>query len=104
MAKLVCKLCGGTSGAHFDGAHALCAARAKHGRPTPTLGDACACCNGSGCHPRSAVGPINPNQDAIDRWAPACVTCQGSGVMGMNEADQRAFPRKLHKHFAKGCT
>lgn len=96
-----CRLCGGTVGGGWDGAHALCTARAERGAPTPCLGKRCPCCNGAGCHPRSIAGPINPTQDAIERWAPACSTCQGSGAVEIDdptsvrqyERDARA---KLH--------
>lgn len=80
-----CRHCGGNAGCFFDGGHALCNARAKRGGPTPSLGDRCSCCKGTGGHPRSAVGPINPNQDTIERWCPGCTTCRATGVVGAAE-------------------
>lgn len=96
-----CRLCGGTIGAGWDGAHALCNALAERGMPTPSLGKRCPCCLGAGVHPRSACGPINPNQDAIERWAPSCVTCQGSGAVEVADArlareHARDAQRRLH--------
>lgn len=106
-----CKHCGGTCGAatvpdpdhpgQYLQAHALCHFLALRGAPTPKLGDVCPCCNGSGCHPRSGAGPINPNQDAIERWAPACVTCKGNGAINIEcqtsiANRDREAAKKLH--------
>jgi hypothetical protein len=82
-----CEICGGTAGMrqlarHGLKSHNLCVARQKHGSPTPSLGDECPECLGVGCHPRSAVGPVNPNQADIEAWAPTCKPCKGSGVIG----------------------
>lgn len=76
-----CTLCGGTAGRLApEGYHYLCRARADRGLPILRLGDACPACNGNGRIPRSAVGPTNPSQAAIDRWAPPCARCAGTGV------------------------
>lgn len=106
--QLGCRLCGGTAGTFFDGAHALCAARAKRGAPTPSLGDVCPCCHGVGGHTRSKCGPLNPNQDAIERWCPGCVTCGATGAINVADtATQRdTMTRYGHRkpaHWAKDC-
>jgi len=74
-----CKFCGGTAGSLIDGAHALCAARKERNLPTPCLGYRCQTCNGHGRIPKTKYGPINPNQAAIDAWAPPCPDCDGKG-------------------------
>jgi hypothetical protein len=74
-----CSLCGGNSGTLIDGAHVLCRARAQKGLPTPNLGEWCPRCQGRGRIPRSRCGPINPNQAAINSWAPPCKHCGGRG-------------------------
>jgi len=77
-----CSLCGGTAGTLFGGAHALCRALAKRGAATPNMGDRCPCCSGARCHPRTAVFDATyANQAAIDRWAPKCETCNGTGAV-----------------------
>ncbi|HEY4395971.1 MAG TPA: hypothetical protein VGP64_18030 [Polyangia bacterium] len=77
-----CGLCGGNAGKLVAGrAHVLCSALAMRGMPTPSLGDACSCCNGTGGHPRSAVGPVDPNQDQVERWCPGCTTCGATGAV-----------------------
>ena len=85
-----CHLCGGNAGRLGPhGAHELCAARAALGLPTPNLGDRCGACNGVGCIPRSAVGPMlffdggSPGRDAraIAAWAPKCSACGGRGYV-----------------------
>lgn len=96
-----CVHCGGTAGTLVDGAHALCKVRKEFGLATPSLGDRCQCCSGTGRHPRGAVGPTNPNQDAIERWAPACVTCAGSGTV---RAVSAVPPQRKVLHWADGCT
>jgi hypothetical protein len=82
-----CVHCGGTASMrqHVAAglkAHNLCVARAKRGAATPSLGDECPTCRGAGCIPKSKYGPINPNQAAMDAWAPPCGTCAGKGVLG----------------------
>lgn len=79
--RQACSLCKGTAGRLLEGAHALCRARANRGGATPSMGDFCPCCGGAQCHPRSAVGPIDPNQAMIERWAPTCQTCKGTGAI-----------------------
>lgn len=47
-----CKHCGGTAGTFSpEGSHYLCQERAKHGLATPSLGNRCPTCNGSGVKP-----------------------------------------------------
>lgn len=75
-----CAHCGGRMMDPRLDTHAVCDARALRGIPTPSLGDPCTQCGGVGCLPRSAVGPVNPNQRAIEAWAPTCDRCQGSRV------------------------
>lgn len=111
-----CIHCGGTAGSatvpdpERAGAylqmHALCWARHRAGRPTPSLGNQCPCCKGSGCHPRSPCGPINPNQDAVERWAPACVTCKGSGAIDIADASgarTRELEAAKKRHWFERC-
>ena len=83
-----CQLCGGNAGRLIDGAHALCAAKAARGLPTPSLGDACVACNGVGRVPRTPAGPVvfcaaGPAAftRAFDAWAPRCEACGGTGVV-----------------------
>lgn len=73
-----CRLCGGRLMDPRLDEHALCAVRARRGAPTPSLGDPCTQCGGVGCLPRSKVGPVNPNQRAIEAWAPTCDRCHGT--------------------------
>lgn len=81
-----CRLCGGTAAmlrhraSRLD-AHNLCTVRAARGEATPSLGDECPDCLGAGCHPRSAVGPMNPSKAALEKWAPTCKTCKGTGAV-----------------------
>jgi hypothetical protein len=76
-----CRLCGGNAGSLNErGEHNFCAELARLGLPTPNLGMRCRASNGRGCNPRSAVGPINPSQKAMDAWAPKCRACGGTGV------------------------
>ena len=105
-----CRHCGGTAGnATVPGepeSHAVCHYKALAGLPTPSLGDICPCCEGSGCHPRSATGPINPTQDQIERWAPACMKCKGSGSINVAEPNyQRHIEENAAKkrHWFEGC-
>lgn len=74
-----CCHCGGKLMDPRLDAHALCAVRARRGGATPSLGDPCTQCGGVGCLPRSAVGPMNPNQAMIEAWAPTCDRCKGEG-------------------------
>lgn len=101
-----CSVCGGTAGDGRQAAHALCIVRRDRGMVTPSLGDACPCCKGSGCHPRSAAGPINPNQDTVERWAPACQTCKGSGAVNIVDAMAvrlRDLEAAKKRHWFEGC-
>ena len=75
-----CQLCGGNAGRLVDGAHVFCAIVGSTGERTPSLGDVCLDCLGVGNKPQSAVGPVNPNQAAMDAWAPQCARCNGSGL------------------------
>ncbi len=98
-----CRLCGGTAGDSRQTSHALCVARREMGEPTPSLGDACPCCGGSGSHPRSNVGPSNPTQDNLERWAPACVTCNASGAVRVADRSTdhmraETAAKRLHWH------
>ena len=80
-----CRLCGGTAGRMIDGAHALCAALAKEGIPTPHLGDRCPACQGSGVTGQGGVmlscelGPT-AIAESIAAQFPSCRTCGGSGI------------------------
>ena len=83
-----CSLCGGTAGRKLDGAHALCTELAKLGRPTPSLGDRCDACHGSGHKPLTAAGPmldfnLGPAKiaRAINAWANPCPACHGTGTI-----------------------
>jgi hypothetical protein len=54
-----CKRCGGDAGTLIDGEHTLCAALARRGLPTPSLGSRCYECADVGRTPRSRMGPVN---------------------------------------------
>ena len=96
-----CTLCQGTAGSLIDGTHALCAVRAKHGRPTPTLGMRCETCGGNGVKPgfRGGVfldldlGPALIRRSIAAQFPP-CVDCKGKGYTGMNAADARCNERQ----------
>jgi len=76
-----CRLCGGNAGRLNDrGEHNLCAALAWLGQATPSLGVRCPECKGIGVKPRSALGPVNPSGRDMERWAPKCLHCGGTGV------------------------
>jgi len=85
-----CALCGGTAGQLFDGAHVLCRALADHGVPTPSLGNRCKECNGSGTRGRGGVmldfglGPAAIKR-SIDAQFPPCATCAGTGKVKVEE-------------------
>ena len=80
-----CRLCGGTAGRFIDGAHALCTALAKEGMPTPSLGDRCPTCRGSGVTGQGGVmlsfelGPAAIAKSIAAQF-PSCRTCGGSGI------------------------
>lgn len=82
MGRQRCALCGGDSGyVNERGVHNLCAARADYGLPVHRLGDACSVCQGRTRIPRSPVCLVaDPNQAAIDAWAPICEHCSGTGI------------------------
>jgi hypothetical protein len=79
-----CALCHGTAGQLIDGAHALCAARARLGLPTPCLGLCCPTCSGSGTTGRGGVvlmfdlGPATIRRSLAAQFPP-CPTCDGAG-------------------------
>lgn len=78
-----CRLCGSNAGdpRHY-GSHAMCHVQFERGGKEAVKGfpDACETCVGVGRIPKSWVGPINPNQRAIDAWAPKCTDCNGTGT------------------------
>ena len=80
-----CRLCGGTAGRMVDGAHALCAALAEMGMPTPNLGDRCPACQGSGVTGKGGVmlscelGPT-AIAESIRAQFPSCRTGGGGGI------------------------
>ena len=84
---MFCTLCNGSAGSfNADGDHNLCAVLAKHGMPTPSLGDRCAPCNGSGTTGKGP-GPfldLRMGDRAIARSIaatfPPCEDCRGTGV------------------------
>lgn len=79
-----CSLCGGNAGTLINGSHALCAVRAEHGAPTPSLGTRCERCNGSGTTGRGGVmlsfdlGPAAIER-SIKAQFPPCQHCGGKG-------------------------
>jgi len=79
-----CTLCGGNAGQLIEGAHALCFARAGHGLPTPSLGERCALCHGSGTTGRGGVmldlglGPATIARSLAAQFPP-CPVCDGRG-------------------------
>lgn len=80
-----CNLCGGTAGQLLDGAHCLCTARAALSQPTPSLGDRCPACNGSGTTGRGGVFldfSLGPQRIArsIAAQFPPCQQCAGTGT------------------------
>jgi len=102
-----CRICGGTAGDDRQVAHSLCMTRVDLGEPTPSLGNACPCCGGSGNHPNAELASINGGQDAIERhWAPACRTCSGSGAIDVEDsgaATARMEHAKTILHWFGGC-
>lgn len=94
-----CELCGGTAnmlklrsvGVH---SHYLCRARAEGGQATPLLGHECPECLGAGCRPRSALGPCNPSQAAMEAWAPTCARCGGCGAV---DGESAVEPRRAYR-------
>lgn len=86
-----CALCGGNAGTlNEEGTHNLCRARARHGSPTPSLGDKCSVCHGSKHDSKLKSGQAGPCLDAnlgparikraIDALFPPCPHCGGTGV------------------------
>jgi len=78
-----CPICGGNAGQVPPGGHYLCQARKRLGQPTPSLGERCPDCKGSGT-PRRAMPagvalPMLPTGNEIRRWFPKCPTCEGKG-------------------------
>jgi hypothetical protein len=78
-----CPLCGGNSGTIPEAGHHLCQALHARGLPTPSLGERCECCNGTGNErrslPRGILLPLNPTPKQIRLWFPACKACDGKG-------------------------
>ena len=81
-----CSLCGGSAGRLLNGAHCLCAARAAHGQPTPSLGDRCPNCHGSGTLGKGGVmldfahGPAVIARSLRAQFPP-CQHCAGTGTI-----------------------
>ena len=79
-----CSICGGSAGQLLNGAHCLCTARQVHGMATPSLGDKCPRCNGSGTLGRGGVmlgfdlGPAAIAR-SIKAQFPPCQECGGKG-------------------------
>jgi len=98
-----CKHCGGTAGTLFSGSHAICRRRAKRGKPTPSFGDLCPDCNGTGyaskqrpdwsgvCIP-AELGPIATKR-AIDALFPRCPTCKGARAVNIQDRGVLALNR-----------
>ena len=91
-----CEVCGGNAGRLSNGRHELCAARQARGLATPSLGDRCAECAGSGHLPRPQTGLMLPLdlgprriRDAIEAWAPTCSACGGTGHVGGDGRSER---------------
>ncbi len=81
-----CPLCGGNAGRFIpEGGHELCKALAARGLPTPSLGEKCQACGGSGNQrrdmPRGVLLPMMPSGREIRLWFPACETCKGTGAV-----------------------
>ncbi len=77
-----CRLCNGNAGSLSpDGAHYLCEALKAQGMPTPSLGDFCNRCNGTGRHGRRDTVLYNPRQSEIDAAFPPCGNCGGTGAV-----------------------
>jgi hypothetical protein len=80
-----CRLCGGTRGSGYDGAHELCKARQKLGLPIECLGYACKICGGIGrTGETESVSPVFSDPAALARYCekrwPSCTACDGTGV------------------------
>lgn len=86
-----CKFCGGTAGRLLNGAHCLCTARAAAGVATPSLGDRCQTCNGSGATGKGGVfldltlGPAMIARSLTAQFPP-CKQCSGTGVINAKES------------------
>lgn len=79
-----CPICGGNAGRIPEGGHYLCQARKRHGQPTPSLGERCTLCGGSGMQRRNLTGailPMIPSGESIRRWFPPCEACHGKGYV-----------------------
>jgi hypothetical protein len=94
-----CTHCGGTAGQLVDGAHVLCAVRARHGWATPCLGFRCDTCQGAKTLGRGGVvldldlGPAVIARSLAAQFPP-CPACGGKGYTGMNARDDRANERE----------
>jgi len=88
-----CKYCGGSAGSfNPTGSHYLCEARAASGGPTPSLGNRCPTCNGSGVRPGFKGGVMLSLDEGPARIArsiaaqfPPCQTCSGSGTVNAEQ-------------------
>lgn len=80
-----CTLCGHNHGQlNQEGTHNYCKELNKVGRmdAVPWLNqERCPACAGLKHVPISAVGPINPSGKTMERWAPKCQTCNGTGLV-----------------------
>jgi hypothetical protein len=82
-----CSFCGGSASMkrHTNGFHYFCEARAKHGLPTPSLGDDCSVCDGAKTLGKGGVmlsfdeGPARIARSIAAQFPP-CEHCKGSGI------------------------
>lgn len=83
---MYCQICGGNAGRlNTNNAHNLCEARKNAGLATPSLGDRCRQCNGSGIKPTAnglMLGfDLGPQKIAKAMEAIKCETCEGKGYL-----------------------
>ena len=82
-----CCICGGTAGRIIpEEGHYLCQELKKRGLPTPSLGETCPVCNGTGSLGKGGVplffdmGPAAIRR-SIDAQFPPCLKCGGKGYV-----------------------
>jgi hypothetical protein len=79
-----CPICGGSAGRVIPAeGHHLCQALKRLGMSTPSLGENCGACGGSGVKrrqlPAGILLPTLPTGHEIKLWFPPCEACGGKG-------------------------
>jgi len=81
----VCPICGGSAGRFPPEGHHLCQARRDRGLLTPSLGNRCRGCDGTGFSQAAKLRegiylPLNPTAAELAARFPKCLRCGGTGV------------------------